>query len=251
VPLLDTSLRQAIYRLGVLIGKSPGELLPEFEEAAPIPALPPGLPDVLPSELLRRRPDIRRAERELAGATARIGVATADLFPRFSLNGSFSVQSADISKLLDRDSQAWSVGPSMRWRIFDAGAILSNIKVQDARAEQALYRYRRAVLTSLEEVENAQVAYFNDTARSRILSAAVEANRQALELAQDGYRRGLVLFDFLRLIEAQRSLFVAEEQLIESQQAVVGDLISLYKALGGGWEPSCPEQDPPASRPSN
>lgn len=235
VPLLESGLRQAAYRLAVLLGQHPGALWSELEEERAIPRTPPDLPEALPSDLLRRRPDIRRAERELAAATARIGVATADLFPRFSLNGSFAWESADSNRLFEKDSRAWSIGPGIRWRLLDGGAVLSNIEIQNAREEQAVIAYERTVLNSLEETENAMVAYARERMRYRTLRTAVDANRRAVEMANTLYSRGVA--DFLRVLESQRSLYLVEDQLIQSERAVVANLIALYKALGGGWDP--------------
>src|SRR5207237_1196178 len=143
----------------VLLGREPSALADELGTEGPIPSGLGAVPVGLPSDLLRRRPDIRRAERQLAAANARIGVATADLFPRFSLTGSLGLQSDRYKNLADSDSLFWSIGPGIRWNIFDAGKIRSNIAVQNARTDQALIVYQQTVLNSLEEVENAIVAY--------------------------------------------------------------------------------------------
>ncbi|MGH7411583.1 MAG: efflux transporter outer membrane subunit [Candidatus Methylomirabilis sp.] len=234
VPTLESSLKQAVHRLGVLLGQDPGALLPELSNEAPIPGIPPEVPVGLPSDLLRRRPDVRRAERELAAATARIGVATADLFPRFSLTGAFGLQSVSIGDLAVWPSSFWSIGPTVRWPIFDAGRIRANIRVQDAREQQSLAQYEKAVLTSLEDVENALVAYGREQERRRSLAQAVDANRLAADLANERYTRGLV--DFLNVLESQRQLYASEDQLVQSERGIVVNLVALYKALGGGWE---------------
>ena len=234
VPTLDSALKQAVHRLGVLLGQDPGALLPELSNEAPIPGIPPEVPVGLPSDLLRRRPDVRRAERELAGATARVGVATADLFPRFSLTGAFGLQSVSIADLALWPSRVWSIGPTVRWPIFDAGRIRASIRVQDAREQQSLAQYEKAVLTSLEDVENALVAYGREQIRRRSLAQAVEANRLAADLANERYTQGLV--DFLNVLESQRQLYTSEDQLVQSERGIVVNLVALYKALGGGWE---------------
>src|SRR5690606_8596526 len=176
-----------------------------------------------PSDLLRRRPDIRRAERELAAATARVGVATADLFPRFSLTGSFGFIGTDAGDLAEHDSLAWSIGPSVRWNILDFGRTRSNIAVQGAREEAALARYEQAVLESLREVEDALVAFVNEQARRATLQEAVAANRRAVGLAVDLYQQGLS--DFLSVLQSQRDLYASEAALAESDQAVTTALI--------------------------
>jgi NodT family efflux transporter outer membrane factor (OMF) lipoprotein len=188
----------------------------------------------MPSELLRRRPDIRRAERQLAAATARIGQATADLFPRFSLTGSLGLQSTKFTNLFDYSSRFWSIGPSVSWPVFDAGRIRANIDVQNAREEQAVATYEQSVLAALQEVEDALVNYTKEEARQRVLSDAVDANRRAVELAQQLYGAGRT--DFLSVLQAQRDLYVTQDALIQSNRTVSTNLVALYKALGGGWE---------------
>jgi NodT family efflux transporter outer membrane factor (OMF) lipoprotein len=239
IPSLDAGMRQAIHRLSVLLGQSPATLLDELSSAAPIPVVPAEVPAGLPAELLRRRPDLRRAERELAAATARIGAATADLYPRFSLSGSFGFQSSDLDQLVDSDSRFWSIGPAVRWPVFDAGRIRANIAVQNARTEQALVQYESAVLISFEEVENALVNHAREQVRRRSLTQAVAANQRAYDLAFQLYTRGLS--DFLAVLDSQRALYLSQDQLVQSDRTVAANLIALYKALGGGWELLAPE----------
>ncbi|NUQ53307.1 MAG: TolC family protein, partial [Phycisphaerales bacterium] len=196
-------------------------------------------------DMLRRRPDVRRAERQLAASTARVGVATADLYPRIALSGTLGVQSSQFADLFDINSRYWSIGPSITWPVFDAGRVRANIAVQDARVEQSLTQYEQVVLASYEESENAMVGFLRQQSRRASLAASVDANRRALALAEQLYSSGLA--DFLNVLDAQRSLFVAEEALTLSEQAVVSNLISIYKALGGGWESlaSRPVEPPP------
>jgi NodT family efflux transporter outer membrane factor (OMF) lipoprotein len=222
-----------VHRLSVLIGKEPGALLVELSQAAPIPAPPPEVPVGLPSDLLRRRPDVRRAERELAAETANIGVQTAELFPKFTLTGVAGFQSFALSDWFTGGSKYWSAGPTVTWRIFDMGRVRSQIQAANAQAQQSLAVYEKAVLTSFEDVENTLVAYANEQARYRALSDAVAANRQALEFANDRYANGLA--DFLNVLDAERSLYQTEDQLADSQSTVSVNLVALYKALGGGW----------------
>jgi len=192
------------------------------------------VPVGLPSELLRRRPDVRRAERQLAAATARIGVQTAELFPRFSLTGAAGLQSISASDWFTGGSKFWSAGPTVQWRVFDAGRIRANIRVQTAKQEEALAAYEKAVLTSLQDVENALVAYAQEQVRSRSLKDEADAEQRAVELANELYTKGLA--DFLNVLDAQRSLYQAQDRLVQSQKAVSQNLVALYKALGGGWE---------------
>ena len=238
VPPLERGVRQSIYRLGVLLGQAPGTLLETLSPQAPIPQAVLDGAIGLPSDLLRRRPDIRRAERELAAATAQIGVATADLFPRFSLTGVLGLQSLDITDLAEWPSRFWTTGAAIRWPIFDAGRIRANIRRQDALQEQALFRYESTILRSLEEVENALVGYAQEQERRQLLIAAVQADQAALDLATERYTGGLT--DFLNVILAQRALYISQDALAQNETSVIVQLLTLYKALGGGWEVYAP-----------
>jgi NodT family efflux transporter outer membrane factor (OMF) lipoprotein len=234
IPTLESQLKQAAHRLDVLLGSPPGALWDELSKDSPIPALPAEVLVGLPSELLRRRPDIRRAERQLAAATAQIGAAMADLFPKFSLIGTGGLQSISASDWFSAPSRFWSIGPTVRWPLFDAGRIRANIAVRDAQQEQALTEYERAILTALEDVENSLVNYSREQARYRSLRDAVAANRRAVEMSNELYIRGLV--DFLNVLENQRALFASESDLAQSEATMATNLVALYKALGGGWQ---------------
>jgi multidrug efflux system outer membrane protein len=238
VPSLEQGLQASIHRLGVLLGQRPGALLTEMATEAPIPMTRPKVPVGLPCDLLRRRPDIRNAERQLAAATAQVGVATADLFPKFSLTGDVGLQSVSTGDLFTAGSRFWSVGPTVQWRIFDAGRIRSNIRVQNARQEQALATYEKTVLTSFEDVENALVAYAKEQTRNPSLEEAVKASQSSLEISRRLYANGLT--NFINVLDAERSLYQAQDDLVQSDQAVTQNLIALYKALGGGWDESMP-----------
>ena len=234
IPLLEQDIQRSIHRLSILIGKEPATLESQLGAPAPIPPATPDIPAGLPSDLLRRRPDICQAEREVAAATARVGVAAADLFPRFFLTGAAGLQSFNSSDFFTAGSRFWSLGPSMRWPIFSAGRIRQNIKVQNARLEQSLIRYEQTVLTSLEEVENALVACGKEEEHHQALVQSEVANRRAVELADERYRSGLV--DFLNVLETQRSLLAVQDDLARSERTTDQNLVRLYKALGGGWE---------------
>jgi NodT family efflux transporter outer membrane factor (OMF) lipoprotein len=234
IPALEALTKQAAHRVDVLLGLQPGALSGELSADAPIPALPPEAQVGLPSELLRRRPDIRRAESQLAAATAEIGVATADLYPKFSLSGLFGVQSVSGSDWISAPSRFWSIGPTVRWPVFDAGRIRANIEVRTARQEQAVTQYEKTVLAAFEDVENALVSYAKEQTRYRSLMNAVVANRRALALADELYKNGLV--DFLNVLDSQRALYLAESDLAQSEATMATNLVALYKALGGGWE---------------
>lgn len=233
VPTLETTARQSMHQLATLLGMPPAKMVEQLSVVAPVPGTPPEVPVGLPSELLRRRPDVRRAERELAAATARIGIATADLFPRFSLNGALGQSAMSLSDIALGSSTFWSFGPAISWNIFDGGATRANIEIQNARTEQALGAYEKAVLTSFQEVESALIAYSREQERRKSLREAVESSSRAYGISRELYASGLV--DFLRVLESQRSLFVSQEALASSDQKVSTDLVTLYKALGGGW----------------
>jgi NodT family efflux transporter outer membrane factor (OMF) lipoprotein len=209
-------------------------LLAELSPVAHIPAALPEVPVGLPSDLMLRRPDVQRAERQLAAATANIGVAQADLFPKFFLTGAAGFESVSASDWFTGRSSFWSVGPTVQWRIFDAGRIRANIRVQNARQEQALASYEQTVLTAFEEVENGLVAYANEQIRRRSLAEAVASSQKSLDLANKLYANGLT--DFLHVLDAERSLYQAQDALVQSERTVSANLVSLYKSLGGGWE---------------
>jgi outer membrane protein, multidrug efflux system len=234
IPLLESAARLEVYNLAVLLGREPAALAEELSSEKSLPVIPPEVPIGLPSDLVRRRPDIRRAEAQLHAATARIGVATADLFPKFSLTGSFGFSSNNISSLGDWSNRFWSYGPNMSWPIFTAGRIRWNIEVQNAVQEQVLAFYEKTVLTALKEVETALVAYAKEQEHRDFLAEAVKNNRRAVDLSMKLYVNGKI--DFLNVLNAQRSLFLSEDALIQSTANVTTDLIALYKALGGGWE---------------
>jgi NodT family efflux transporter outer membrane factor (OMF) lipoprotein len=233
IPALRSSLEEAKNRLAVLTGRPPGAVHDLLAARKPMPVIPPTVAVGVPAETLRQRPDIRRAERNLAAQTARIGEATADLYPKLRLAGSIGLESLKSADLLKSASETWNIGPSVSWNIFDAGAIRQNIEVQSALQEQFLLAYEAALLTALEEVENALTAYAEEQLRRQRLLAAAEAARQAESLAENQYHAGLV--DFNTVLDAQRTLLTFEDQLAVSDGAVTANLVRLYKALGGGW----------------
>lgn len=232
IPALRTSLGAAMNRVDVLLGEQPGAVHAELEKPEPIPVPPPDVAVGMPADLLRRRPDVRQAERQLAAQTARVGVATADLYPKFTLNGSIGLESLSLSNL-PSGTLALTGGPSITWAIFKGGAIRQNIEVQSALQEQALIQYEAVILAALEEVENALVAYAEVRQRRQSLSEATLAAKTAAELASQKYQSGLT--DFSNVLDAQRSLLSFQEQLTTSEGNVISNLVRLYKALGGGW----------------
>jgi NodT family efflux transporter outer membrane factor (OMF) lipoprotein len=240
IPQLETSCKEAVHRLGVLLNETPGALSGELATPTPIPVAPSEIPADLPADVLRQRPDVRRAERQVAAATARVGVATADLYPRVFLLGGAGLDSLAASDFFSADSETWTIGPSISWPIFRAGQIVASIKVHDAQEQQALISYRQAILNALEEVENALVAYTRERSRGEDLAKAVASNKRALTLASQLYTSGLS--DFLNVLDAQRSLFQTESEQAQSKAATAVDLVALHKALGGGWEAFAPGQ---------
>ena len=233
VPSLETGFDEAVHNLEVLLGEQPGALASPMSAKKNIPLTPPSVPVGLPSELLERRPDVQKAERELAAATAEIGVARADLFPKFSLTGVAGVQSVDAGTFLHYASRYWSAGPSVQWQIFEAGSLVANVHVQNARQEEALNVYQQTILLALKETENALTAYAKEQVRRDSLTESVDADRSALDIAQELYKNGLV--DFLRVLSSETSLYAAQDALVQSDQTVSLNLVQLYKALGGGW----------------
>jgi len=233
IPTLRTGLEEAKNRLAVLLGQAPGSVHAELKERKPIPVTPLEVAVGVPANTLRHRPDIRMAERELAAQTARVGVATADLYPKFTLTGTIGLESVSSTDFITAASHIWRIGPGFSWNIFDAGAIRQNIQVQSALQEQALIQYESTVLGALEEVENALIAYAEEQQRRQALKAGTDAAQQAAQLAQDQYKAGLV--DFINVLEVQRSLLSFEDELAQSDGAVTSNLVRLYKALGGGW----------------
>ena len=239
IPALRTGLEEAMNRIAVLLGEQPGKVHAELEKREPIPVTPLKVAVGVPADLLRRRPDVRQAERQLAAQTARIGVATADLYPKFTLSGSIGLEALSLSNLSSRRLTVTG-GPQITWSIFKGGAIRQNIEVQSALQEQALIQYEATILGALEEVENALVAYAEVQQRRQSLSEATQAAQKAVELAQHKYQAGLT--DFNNVLDAQRSLLSLQEQLTQSEGSVTSNLIRLYKALGGGWTSMAPDE---------
>ncbi len=236
LPTLEMLLVQTINRLGVLLGEHPDSLHVELAKPASIPKPFEQITVGLPVELLRQRPDVRQAERELAAQTALIGVAKADLYPSFSLFGTFEIAANDFSDVFDySQSRMHSFGPSFTWNIFDGGRIRNQIRVQDARTEQALVRYEQAVLNALEDVENAMVSYIQEDIRRDALERSVIAARKSTELVSTLYITGLT--DFQNVQEMERFQFEQEDKFAESEGLVIQNLISIYRSLGGGWNP--------------
>lgn len=233
IPVLAAQAKAETHAIGVLTGQAPGALAPQLAAPAalaPAPPVPPGLP----SDLLRRRPDIRAAERELAAATADIGVAVADLYPRISLTAAPALVSTALGSLLEWGSRSFSAGAAIDWPIFDGGRRKANVEVRNARQEQALIAYRKAVLTGLQDVEDALARVDGDRKQMARLNEALGTARRAEDIARTRYRGGLVTLSDALIAEARR--IQLEEQLIETRGAEARDTVALVKALGGGWQ---------------
>lgn len=235
LPQLETALTVAIYRMGVLIGREPAALYDELSVVQPIPEPPPETLVGVPADLVRRRPDIRAAERRLAAQTARIGVAAADLYPRFTLSGTFGFESTNFKDLLDARSITYGFGPAVRWNIFQGLRNLHRIAAQQAATYQAYIFYERALLLALQDVESSSVAFTREQVRRAALLRATEAGRRSAHLAESLYQDGLT--DFQNVLDAQRTLAGLEVSLAQSRGQVAINLVALYKALGGGWSP--------------
>lgn len=234
IPLLEAQIRQTIYSLSLLLGGEPSTLLTELNLDAALPTALATVPLGLPSDLLLRRPDIRKAEAKIHAATARIGVAKADLFPKFTISGALGLQNSTLSSTLNRASTAWSIGPALNWPLFDLGRTRANLELKKAVQEEELLTYQQTVLTALREVENALIASTKEEEHRQAIAQAVAANRSAVTLATALYTAGQN--DFLAVLDAQRSLYAAEDTLAQSNRTVSTNLVALFKALGGGWQ---------------
>ncbi|MEE8361756.1 MAG: efflux transporter outer membrane subunit [Gemmatimonadales bacterium] len=246
IPTLEIGLIAAENRLAVLLGEQPGALKQLLAGSMAIPVADQDITAGVPADLLRRRPDIRRAERELAAQTAIVGVATADLYPSFSLTGFIELEAIDFADLSNSGSFGWGIIPGFTWAIFAGGKIRNRIKAEEARTEQALVFYEQTVLLALEDVQTALVAYDREQVRRDRLQEAVTATVRSVELVRIQYISGLT--NFQNYLDAQRSLFDQQDQFASSEGQVIKNLIDLNRALGGGW---ALDSRPPDRRPTD
>jgi multidrug efflux system outer membrane protein len=234
IPPLEALERQADYRLAVLLGQRPGALDAELA-AAPAATYAKALPIGDVAKLLQQRPDVRAAERQLAAATARVGVAKADLFPRLNVTGFVGFLSGDLGRLFDtssgNDGRAWSVAPTLSWAAFDLGSVRARLRASEAQSDAAAANYEKAVLTALEDTENSFISYSTRQAQLQSLLAQGDASRRAAGLAQARYREGAA--DFLVLLDAERTQLDAEDAVAQAQTGVNVAVVAIYKALGG------------------
>lgn len=240
IPTLRTALEGSMNRIAVLLGEQPGHVHEELQKRGSIPTVPGKIGVGVPADALRQRPDVRKAERELAAQTARVGVATAELYPKLTLNGSIGLEAASLRNLFANPVRTTTFGPRISWPIFSGGSVRANIDVQSAKQEQAMLSYEGAVLNALQEVENALTAYAQEQDRVVSLDKSVQAAQTAAGLAQAKYQAGLA--DFTTVLDAQRSLYSFQDQLAQSRSNVVSDVVRIYKALGGGWQSLAPEE---------
>ncbi len=234
LPALRQGLEESLNKIAVLLGEKPGSVHEELENKAGMPLPPTNIAVGVPANILRNRPDVRRAERQLAAQTARVGAATAALYPKFTLTGSIGIEALSLDSLASTPVRTYSFGPGISWPIFRGGSLRANIEVQSALEEQYLVAYEKSILGALEEVENILTAYAEEQNKRQSLEIAEKAARKAADIALGKYEAGLT--DFLVVLVAQRSLLTFQDQLAQSDGTVLLDVIKLYKALGGGWQ---------------
>jgi multidrug efflux system outer membrane protein len=233
VPQLESGLRQTQNALSILLGRPPGPLPEMAAGAQQIPSAELALIDGLPADLLRRRPDVRVVEMQLAAQSALIGVSAADLYPSISLLGSAGFSATSLGSATRVLS--WGFGPSLVWNLFDHGRLSNEVLLQDARFQQLYEQYQDAVLRAAREVDDAAVGFAKTGEQITLLEEAVKASRRSLDIASIQYREGLT--DFQRVLDSQQTFFSQQERLVASRGELTQNLIALYKAMGGGWEP--------------
>jgi multidrug efflux system outer membrane protein len=233
IPTLQASIATTTYRLSVLTGRQPTALGERLSPLAPMPSLPPLNAIGTPEQLLRRRPDVRVAERRLAAATARVGVAMGDLFPKVTLVGDWGYQAPTFGDFGSRNAEFFSVGPSITWAAFDIGRVRARISSAKAETNAALAGYEGAVLNALEDTEGTLISYGRSQSRRESLQLAAAASDKAADLARKRFEGGLI--DFLEVLDAERTALSAELLLSQSRTDTATSLIAVYKALGAGW----------------
>jgi NodT family efflux transporter outer membrane factor (OMF) lipoprotein len=242
LPPLESQVAAAQYRIAVLLGQYPEDLAAELAHSGSLPTLPETIAPGLPLDLLERRPDIREAERQLAAATARIGVATANLFPHVSLSGGLGTQSDTVGA---HGSHIWAFGPSVYWPLLDFGALDALVDVADLQAHERFVAYKKTVVDAVRDADTAIADFAAQEQRLGNLVDAMRASERAVSLAQQRYDRGLT--DFLNVVDAERQQYTLEDQYTASEQSAADAFIYLYRALGGGWEAY--QEIPPTRRP--
>jgi NodT family efflux transporter outer membrane factor (OMF) lipoprotein len=240
LPQLEQQEDETINRLSFLLGEAPGALRTELEQTQPVPPTPPIVPVGIPSDLARRRPDIREAEATLHQATATVGVAQADFYPSITLSGSASLQALQFSQLGNWGSRQFGIGPSISLPIFEGGRLKATLNLRKEQQQEAAVNYQRVVLSAWHDIDNALTAYDAQQRRHDHLAAEVQDNQKALRLAQDQYNAGTG--SFLQVLDAERALLSSQQDLTDNTTQISTTLVSLYKALGGGWESTYPDR---------
>jgi NodT family efflux transporter outer membrane factor (OMF) lipoprotein len=243
IPALEQQEAELINAVSLLLGMPPNALRAELQAPGAVPPVPPVVPVGLPSELARRRPDVRAAEAQLHAATANIGVAEAAFYPSVTLSGSVGLQALEFAPMFGFNARQFALGPTVSVPLFEGGQLKATLHLSEARQKEAAITYQQTVLTALHEVDNALTAYRSEQARRQQLIDAVAENRQALDLAKARYAQGVS--GFLDVLDAQRALLATQLQLSDSTTTVSNNLVTLYKALGGGWETDLPETPKP------
>ncbi len=238
IPQLVQQEAQTINQLSFLLGRPPRSLEAQLQTARPVPPVPPRVPVGLPSELTARRPDIRMADARLHAATAQIGVAEANFFPSVTLSGNLTIQATRFVSLGNWDARTYGIGPAISIPIFQGGRLRAQLELNKAQQREAAVTYQRTVLNAFHEVDNAMIAYSQEQTRRDELQVVVNRNQRALLLAQQRYRDGLSTF--LDVLDAERQVLSAQQQLATSTATISTNLVALYKALGGGWETQYP-----------
>ena len=238
IPALEQQEHQLINALSFLLARPPNALTAELAVPRPVPPVPPRVPVGFPSELARRRPDVRQAEEQLHAATANIGVAVSAFYPQVTLNGSFGFQALQFGNLWTGAARQYALGPGITIPIFEGGQIRQTVLLRRAQQQEAAIAYQRTVLQAWHDVDNALDAYQREQERRGQLVQAVAQNQRALSLAQSRYQEGVA--NFLDVLTAETNLLSTQQQLANSTTTVSDDLVALYKALGGGWEDTYP-----------
>jgi NodT family efflux transporter outer membrane factor (OMF) lipoprotein len=231
---LDAAVHAAQYTIATLLGRYPEDLVGELSARKMVPQVPDAVAAGLPLDLLRRRPDIRQAERELAGANARIGIATADLFPSLAITAGIGVQRQGLGTMPSVSEHIWSAGPSLLWPLLDFGALDAQVQIADLQTRALLANYKKTIQGAVREVDTSLDGFQAQQASLEKLGAALTASQRAVTLATERYQRGLT--DFLNVVDAQRQEYDIEEQYASAQVALAESFIALYRSLGGGWE---------------
>lgn len=240
IPRLEEQVINYMNALALLLGEPPRALDQTLTVVKPIPPVPPQIPVGIPSELLQRRPDIREAEANLHAATAEVGVAMGDFYPKVTVDARMGFQSLSLRDLGFWSARAWNVGPTISLPIFEGGKLKGQLKLKKAQQKEAAFSYRKTVLQAWQEVDDALAAYQAEQLRNAKLKETVEANRQSVFLAQEQYREGLQ--NFINVLDAERRLLQSQDDLVQSTTRISTNLVQLYKTLGGGWENTFPVQ---------